>query len=112
MHRRPHRAYTPGQSMSHSEPPVEETVLQPIALAPVFRSQPRVEWTDSAGLHSLVLEGKTLVGSAADVGLVIQDPAVSRLHAELEPREYGLWVRDLGSRNGTFLEALQITGAR
>ncbi len=98
--------------MSQSEPPPEETVLQPVALAPVFRSQPRIEWTDAAGPHSVVLAGKTVAGSAADAGLVVQDPAISRLHAELDPRGDGLWVRDLGSRNGTLLEGLQITGAR
>jgi two-component system, NtrC family, response regulator GlrR len=107
------RAQTPILScVSHSEPPVEETVLQPAALAPVFRTQPRVEWTDGAGRHVRELSGKILVGSASNVGLVVQDPAVSRLHAELDPREDGLWVRDLGSRNGILLEGLQITGAR
>ena len=98
--------------MNHSEPPPEVTKLQPVAFAPVFRSRPRIDWTDATGAHSIVIEGKTIAGSSVDAGLVVQDPTVSRLHAELELRDDGLWVRDLGSRNGTFLEGLQITGGR
>jgi transcriptional regulator with GAF, ATPase, and Fis domain len=41
----------------------------------------------------------------------IADREVSRLHAELEPDDHGTWVRDLGSRNGTFVENLLVTAA-
>lgn len=40
------------------------------------------------------------------------DRAVSRLHAEIAPREDGLWVRDLGSRNGTFVAGVKVIDAR
>src|SRR5262249_26825167 len=43
--------------------------------------------------------------------LRIADREVSRLHAELEPTDRGTWVRDLGSRNGTFVEKLLVTAA-
>jgi two-component system, NtrC family, response regulator GlrR len=95
-----------------SEPPAEETSFLNVALRPTFRSQPRVRWNDSAGAHDAIVGGRVLVGSAPGSGIVIQDPTVSRLHAEFDPREDGLWVRDLGSRNGTIIEGLQITGAR
>ena len=98
--------------MSDSEPPLEETRLAPLALAPSFRSQPRVVWTDSAGQHVKVIDGRVIVGSAQASGIVVGDPTVSRVHAELEARQDGLWVRDLGSRNGTFVDGLQVTGAR
>jgi transcriptional regulator with PAS, ATPase and Fis domain len=52
------------------------------------------------------------MGSANRADIVIEDPTVSRLHAELECRDDGLWVRDLGSRNGTFVEGVRVTGAR
>jgi len=51
------------------------------------------------------------VGSAEGNGLVIADPTVSRVHAELIPSDRGLWVRDLGSRNGTYLDAIRIKEA-
>jgi two-component system, NtrC family, response regulator GlrR len=44
--------------------------------------------------------------------VVVAEPTVSRVHAEFDVRDDGLWVRDLGSRNGTFVEGLQVTGAR
>jgi transcriptional regulator with PAS, ATPase and Fis domain len=58
------------------------------------------------------VSGRVLVGSAPGSGILIQHPTVSRLHAELEAKVDGLWVRDLGSRNGTFVENLQVTGAK
>ena len=50
-------------------------------------------------------------GSAPGAQVRISDREVSRLHAELEPTERGTWVRDLGSRNGTFVENLQVGAA-
>jgi two-component system, NtrC family, response regulator GlrR len=94
-----------------SNPPIEETQLHR-GMGPFFRSGGSLEWTDAAGPHSLHVEERMIIGSSTGAGIVIQDPAVSRLHAELEPRNDGLWVRDLGSRNGTFLAGIQITGAR
>ena len=40
------------------------------------------------------------------------DRAVSRLHAEIAPRDDGLWVRDLGSLNGTFIAGVKVVDAR
>jgi transcriptional regulator with GAF, ATPase, and Fis domain len=98
--------------MSYSEPPPEETRLSPLALTEQSRSQPRVTWTDREGEHQAIIDGKVLVGSAPASGIVVHDPTVSRIHAELETRHDGLWLRDLGSRNGTFVDGLQVTGAR
>jgi len=71
-----------------------------------------VQWSDAAGHRVLVVDGRVSVGSAPGSGIVVQDATVSRVHAELESRHDGLWVRDVGSRNGTFVDGLQITGAR
>jgi two-component system, NtrC family, response regulator GlrR len=95
----------------NSEPPPEETQLNPTALAvPQFRSHPRVDWVDASGHFARIIEGRVVVGSAPGSGIVVDDPTVSRLHAEFEAREDGLWVRDLGSRNGTYIEGLLISG--
>jgi adenylate cyclase len=51
------------------------------------------------------------VGRAATCDLAIQDPTVSRHHAELELVEAGVRVRDLGSANGTFLDGERILDA-
>ena len=42
------------------------------------------------------------IGNAADCDIVISEPTVSRAHAELTHTPQGIFVRDLGSRNGTF----------
>ena len=51
------------------------------------------------------------MGSASGVDLVIADPMVSRLHAELEHRPDGLWIRDLGSTNGTRVNGIRVESA-
>lgn len=76
------------------------------------RSRPRLTWTDGAGSHSLDLDDVRTVGSAAWCELVLMDRAVSRIHAELAPKEDGLWVKDLGSRNGTFIGGVKVQYAR
>ncbi len=59
------------------------------------------------------LEGERLsVGAADSNDVVIGDPLVSRLHAAFERLAGGWCVRDLGSRNGTFLNGLRLTAER
>jgi transcriptional regulator with GAF, ATPase, and Fis domain len=43
---------------------------------------------------------------------VIDDPTVSRVHAELQFRDDGIWVRDLASRNGTYVQGVRVEGAQ
>lgn len=56
-----------------------------------------------AGLH---------IGRAADNGLVIDDPTVSRQHAYLGPRGDGWVLVDKGSVNGTFVNGERLRGPR
>ncbi|GAC1404744.1 MAG: hypothetical protein NVSMB64_08450 [Candidatus Velthaea sp.] len=44
---------------------------------------------------------RILVGRAPSADLRIEDPRASRLHARIEMRDDGVYVEDLGSRNGT-----------
>lgn len=76
------------------------------------RFRPRLRWTDANGAHSQVLEGRVLVGSSAHVAVSIADRAVSRLHAEIELASDGVWIRDLGSRNGTWIDGTLVKHAR
>jgi transcriptional regulator with GAF, ATPase, and Fis domain len=89
----------------------DETEISRAAAPRPLRSQPELGWTDEEGAHEVVLAARTILGSAPAAGLRIADREVSRLHAELEPTERGTWIRDLGSRNGTFVENVQVTAA-
>ena len=80
--------------------------------AVVLRSEPQLRWVDGTGERTAVVVNRTIVGSSPRAGIVVQDPTVSRLHVELDPKEDGLWIRDLGSKNGTFVGSLRVTGAQ
>jgi transcriptional regulator with GAF, ATPase, and Fis domain len=89
----------------------DETELRREDSPRLVRSQPELTWTDEAGKHTHVIVGRTTVGSAPGTEVRVADREVSRLHVELEPTDRGTWVRDLGSRNGTFVQDLLITAA-
>jgi transcriptional regulator with GAF, ATPase, and Fis domain len=77
------------------------------------RARPLVSWTDARGPQRLQLDRTALIGASEHAQVSIRsDRLVSRVHAELTVREDGVWVRDLGSRNGTQLEALVVQHAR
>jgi pSer/pThr/pTyr-binding forkhead associated (FHA) protein len=55
---------------------------------------------------------RILVGRAPSADLRLDDPRVSRLHARIEMRDDGVYVEDLGSRNGTAVDGESVTAAR
>jgi hypothetical protein len=50
-------------------------------------------------------------GSQNDITLDGDDYASAR-HARIEPRRDGVWVEDVGSTNGTYLNGIKLTRAR
>ena len=55
----------------------------------------------------------THVGRGAENGLRLDDDDfVSSRHARLDPRPDGLWVEDVGSTNGTYVNGARVTTAR
>ncbi len=95
-----------------TEPSTVDHVDSAERLPRLSRRKPVFRWTDERGPQLFMLTGPTSVGSAPDVGMQVVSLTVSRLHAQLELRETGLWIRDLGSRNGTFIEAVRVTEGR
>jgi two-component system response regulator GlrR len=75
----------------------------------LLRCSPRLSWQDLRGSHDRIIDRTLVLGKVEHVDLTVADRAVSRLHAELDPRDTGLWVRDLGSRNGTFINGVRVT---
>jgi hypothetical protein len=99
----------PGHTMVYSAPPKPARSKQPKA-APL---------TDTRGIVSLddrryVLEGPVAVlGRSRDCDCVIDDPNVSRRHAELRRARNGDWsISDLGSTNGIKVNDRKVESSR
>lgn len=54
------------------------------------------------------IDRELTIGRGTDSGLQLDDPSISRAHARVSPREGGLYVTDLGSHNGTFVDGAAI----
>ena len=55
---------------------------------------------------------RILVGRSPSADLALDDPSVSRLHARIEMRDDGVYVEDLGSRNGTTVDGQAVAAPR
>jgi hypothetical protein len=57
--------------------------------------------------------GSTIVGRGPESSVRIEgDDFASAQHARIDPRPDGVWVEDLGSTNGTFVNGARVTEAR
>jgi diguanylate cyclase (GGDEF)-like protein len=65
----------------------------------------------STGKMFKLPRGTAMIGRAHDAEVRIIDDGVSRHHARLRYDTGGLWVSDLDSRNGTFVNGEKITAA-
>jgi DNA-binding NtrC family response regulator len=63
------------------------------------------------GQRVRVLEGVASIGSHAGNTLVLNEPTVSRCHAEIRLEDERIVVRDLGSTNGTFVDGVRVREA-
>jgi hypothetical protein len=68
---------------------------------------------DGAAVVRTPMPGEALrIGRSADCGLRLDHPSVSRAHAELADAGDGWCLRDLGSKNGTFVDGARVGEAR
>jgi transcriptional regulator with GAF, ATPase, and Fis domain len=79
---------------------------------PKWDGRLRLRWADARGARTVDVERTTILGSSENVDVTVADPTVSRVHAEIELDPRGAWVRDLGSRNGTYVDRVEVRGAR
>lgn len=67
---------------------------------------------DNAAIARSIRPGDVLrVGRAPDNVLTLDHPSVSRTHAELRAEDGGWRLRDLGSKNGSFVDGVAATDA-
>ncbi|MCA9616936.1 MAG: FHA domain-containing protein, partial [Myxococcales bacterium] len=65
---------------------------------------------NAADARRIPLEDRTLcLGSGPDADVVLADRFVSQLHCRLEPVRGGVMLRDLGSRNGTWVQGQRVS---
>lgn len=65
--------------------------------------------TDELAGQEILIERDMLVGRHQSADLILQSAEISRKHAAFLLKESALWVQDLGSSNGTFVNDVQIT---
>ena len=59
--------------------------------------------------RSFELNGELTVGRAAGCQVALEDNYVSQLHARVFTRDGGVWVEDLGSTNGTYVNDRRVS---
>ena len=101
--------------------PQESFVLAPGSVPGLGEAQPiesgRLVVVKSPALDGgdeLILDSAALLlgrGSRNDVNLA-RDEYASSNHARVEPRRDGVWLEDVGSTNGTYLNGIRLTSAK
>jgi predicted component of type VI protein secretion system len=61
-----------------------------------------------ANVKQLTLQSDTVIGRSPECSLKVASNQVSRRHCQISIREPQVFIRDLGSANGTFVDGLQI----
>lgn len=100
------------------DPKRESKVSSPEAAnATQMRAVPTTGWALKANHTALAnrvfpLKDTTVIGRSADCDISLAAAHLSRRHAQLQIIDGALFVKDLGSANGTFLNGKQVMEAR
>ena len=57
------------------------------------------------------VRGRLVIGRGSECDLILDEPEMSRRHAVIENSGDGIYLRDLGSANGTFVNGVQVRDA-
>jgi hypothetical protein len=67
-------------------------------------------WLTGAGIELVLRQGENLIGRAPEAHIRIESPKVSRRHARIVVEGDTAVVEDVGSKNGTFVGEVRVTG--
>lgn len=76
------------------------------------KGQPRVMTVTSgptSGDQAELAAGTIMIGRGSDCQLILDDDYVSTRHARVVNGENGIYIEDLGSTNGTYVNGIRIT---
>jgi two-component system response regulator GlrR len=89
----------------------ERTMQFQVPASQALTPAPTLTWFEGQAPRVHAIGARCVLGSAPGADVVIADRTVSRVHAELVRRGKALWVRDLGSSNGTRVNGLTVLEA-
>ncbi|MEP6483683.1 MAG: FHA domain-containing protein [Rudaea sp.] len=75
---------------------------------------PRAVLRGVSGAHFgkiIAIRGRLVIGRGSECDLILDEPEMSRRHAVIENFGDGIYLRDLGSANGTFVNGVQVRDA-
>ena len=95
----------PGAQELESPPPPPKKTKRP-------RGEPRVlvvTQGSQTGQSAALADGVILIGRGADCQIILDDDYVSTRHARVVSGENGIYLEDLGSTNGSYVNGQRIT---
>lgn len=102
----------PVRASDQPQPQELETPPPPSRRGRRQRGEPRVlmiSQGSQAGLSAELAGGMIMIGRGADCQLILDDDYVSTRHARVVATPNGIYVEDLGSTNGTYVNGQRIT---
>ena len=103
-----------GRAVPSSDPQAKEleSPLPPPKRSKRPRGQPRVlviTQGSQTGQSAALADGVILIGRGADCQIILDDDYVSTRHARVVSGENGIYLEDLGSTNGSYVNGQRIT---
>ncbi|ABS01568.1 hypothetical protein FHR75_002093 [Kineococcus radiotolerans] len=101
----------------HEADDLETGVFRVLSSTVKGRVAPATPRTNQAGRPRLEVDGRgyvlseavTVIGRGSDADVVVDDPGVSRRHAEIRVSGHGARLSDLSSTNGTFVDGERVS---
>jgi hypothetical protein len=94
--------------IGRADRPTKVTLRANVVRAPRQGFRLRVESGSSPAIEAVFWDERVLVGRSPDADVVVDDDTASRIHCEITWEDDAFVLRDLGSRNGTWLNGMRV----